>query len=165
MGFFTVSFRRKGFQQKFRSVSKQDFCGQNVIHGFAIQDTFGSGGIVSHHAAHVCPAGGGGIGGEMQAVFGKLLIQLIPDKARLHPDPFFPDIHFQDFVHVFGKIQDQGLCHRLARQACAATPWKDFYLVVSGNFNGIFHISLIQWQYHGQGVDLVDAGIGGVHAQ
>ena len=49
-------------------------------------------------------------------------VQLVLNQTRLHAAPELFLIHFQHVLHVFGKIEDDGVAHRLTgeRRAAAA---------------------------------------------
>src|SRR5680860_1398269 len=96
-----------------------------MVHGLAVQNTFGARRIVSDHAPYIGPTASCGIGCKMQAVWLQFRVQIIPGPSRLYPYPFFRTVYFKNGIHVLGKIQDHGLPHCLSGQTCTCAPWKN----------------------------------------
>ena len=95
----------------------------------------------------------------------KLRVQFVANQSRLYTGPLLGFIHFQQLVHVFGEIQNEGVADRLPGQAGAAAPRQERDLVILGNSDGLEYICFIPRENDSYGLNLVNAGVGGVHDQ
>ena len=91
----------------------------HVVHRLAAEQGMRAAGIVADHSSNGAAAMRGRIWSKHQVVLLDLLLQRIQDDARLYARKLLPGIHFQDLIHVLGKVEHHSDIAALARQAGA----------------------------------------------
>ena len=88
---------------------------------------------------------------------------MILHQPRLDARPFLIGVQFDYLVHVFGKIEHQGLAHGLAGEAGAAAPGEDGDVVFLVDSKCFLHVGIRFRQHEAHGFYLVHARIGAVY--
>ena len=89
-------------------------------------------------------------------------IEFVLHQPGLHAAPELFLIHFQNIVHVFGEIEDDGMTHRLTCQRRAAAARQDRYAELVGDLDGRLHILFVPRHDDADGLDLIDRRVGGI---
>src|SRR4051812_13187121 len=77
-------------------------------------------GIISDHSPERTPAMRGGVATEGQTVLARLVTERVEDDAWLNAREFLLWMNFQNAIHVFGKIEDDGNVAALPGETRAA---------------------------------------------
>jgi len=143
------------------AVRQDDLHADHVVGGHAVKDAVRAGGVVAADAAEHGAVVGGRVGAEHQAALGHGAVEAGQDQARLGLDPPLRRVDLQDAAQV-RHIDDDRLVDRLAVQAGAAAARQDGQAIAGGGLHGGDHVFRAFGQHHGQGHDLVEAGVGAV---
>jgi len=122
------------------SVGEQDLQFEHVIDGLAMNDRMRAGGIVGDHAADGCPARGGNVRREMQAVRLHVLIEVIEYAAGFDADPLLVNVDFEHAIEVAGKIENDARSNRLPGLRRAAAPRRDRHAKMPADLERRTHI-------------------------
>ena len=133
-----------------------------MIDGLAVEHAARAGGIVGHHAADGGAAGGGNIGREAQPQGRELRVQFIQHDARLDARPALLRVHFQDAVVVLRDIDLQAFADGLSGLRSAAAAHGDGAAEAAADFDDADDVLARLGNHHADGLDLIDAGVGGV---
>ncbi len=108
--------QRQIFQDHFTAVGEQYRQLDDVIQSFAVGERVGAGGIVADHAADGGAIGSRGVGAELQPHRPNVSVELVLHQSRLDAAPKLFFVHLQNILHVFGKIENDRMSHRLPGQ-------------------------------------------------
>src|SRR5262249_52888521 len=117
--------RGEGSERGPAAVGEDDPEAEDVVERLAIDDGAGAGGVVADHAAEVGPAGGGGVGAELQAVAGRGAVELVEDDAGLDAGRPGNGVEVENGVEVLAAIENDAGPDRLAGEAGAAAAGRD----------------------------------------
>src|SRR5262249_9701659 len=132
------------------------------IHGLAVDDAAGAGGVIADHAADVGPAGGGDVGAVLEVVLGQGAVEVVQDQARLNAGGARGGVDLQHAVHVLTAVDDDARADGLAGQAGAAAARRDGHARLGADMHAGGHVGGVLRHHHAQRLHLVDAGVGGV---
>ena len=93
-----------------------------------------------------------------------MLIQLRQDDSGFHADGSRLHVQLQNPPHVLGKINLDSGADGLPALGCAATSGGDGDSLSAAEVHGPNHVVGRSWDDHADRHDLIDAGVGGIHA-
>src|SRR5262249_45987178 len=118
--------------------------------------------VVGHHAADGGAAGCGDIGGESQTERSELRIQLVQHDSGFDARPALLRVHFENAVVVFRRINLNAVTDGLPALRCAASAHRQGTAMPAADLKRAQDILAIFGHDYTQGLDLIDAGVGGV---
>jgi hypothetical protein len=133
-----------------------------VVLGGSVGDGACPGGVGSDHASQAAVVFARRIGSEKGPVALHIAVELAHDHARLHPDPGSVRSDFEDTVHVAGEVHLDTRPHGAARQTRAVAPRDQGKASFSRIRRETGDILGVSRGHDSQGLDLVEAGVGGV---
>ena len=89
-------------------------------------------------------------------------VEFVLHQTRLDAAPELFLVHFQNILHVFGKIEDDGMTDRLTGQRSAAAARQDRYAELIGDLDGRLHVLFVPRHDDADGLDLIDRRVGGI---
>jgi len=149
-------------QHGLAAVGQADRQFENVIEGLAVGERVRARGVVAYHAADRRAIRRRGVGSEEQTLGPDMRVQFVLDQPRLHATPQLLPVHFEDPVHVFGEIEDDGVADGLAGERRAAAAGEDGNVELIRDLDSRLYVSLMARDHDTDRLDLVHRRVGGI---
>jgi len=144
------------------SVGEDYVEGKDVIDSLAVDGGVASTRVVADTSADSGTAGSGGVDGVMETVRAEDGVELGKNDAWLYAGPLPGCVDFDDAVHVGGEVKDDSVVDGLASEAGAGAAREDGEAVPGGDAHDVLHVGGGARGHDGDGLHLVDGGVGGV---
>lgn len=131
----------------------------DVVYRLAVDERPGTGGVVPDHAAEARPTARSRLGTVSESVSLETGVQRILNNTRLDSDPVLFCTDLEDLIHIFRKVDMDGLANRLAGQRCSTAAREKRYTFPGGKSHRFFDIPAVLGNDNTDGINLINTGV------